>query len=165
MEGRIEREGSLRVRVRSPKETEELGFFLGQILSPGTFLFLSGELGTGKTLFVRGLSRGLACDELATSPSFALLHRYEGRLPRYHLDLYRLAGPEETAVLGVEEILDEEAVVAVGWGEVARHLFPAAYLEIRFTYGENEDEREILFLPHGEAYRLLLKELTEECGF
>ena len=164
MEGRVEREGSLRVRVAGPQETEELGFFLGQILPPGTFLFLSGELGSGKTLFTRGLSRGLESDELATSPSFALLHKYEGRLPLYHLDLYRLSRPEETAVLGLEEILDEEAVVAVEWGEVARHLFPGDYLEIRFAYGEKEDEREIVFLPHGEPYRLLLKELAEKCG-
>ncbi|HHU81605.1 MAG TPA: tRNA (adenosine(37)-N6)-threonylcarbamoyltransferase complex ATPase subunit type 1 TsaE [Firmicutes bacterium] len=159
------REGALRVRVTSPQETEELGFVLGQILPPGTFLFLSGELGTGKTLFTRGLSQGLDCDELATSPSFALLHKYEGRLPLYHLDLYRLCRPEETAVLGLEELLEEEAVVAVEWGEVARHLFPADYLEIRFAYGENEDEREMVFFPHGEPYRLLLKELARKCGF
>lgn len=162
--GMVERDGALRVLVSSPQETEELGFSLGQILPPGTFLFLSGELGAGKTLFTRGLSRGLDCDELATSPSFALLHKYEGRLPLYHLDLYRLSRPEETAVLGLEELLEEEAVVAVEWGEVARHLFPPDFLEIRFTYGENEDEREILFLPHGKASRLL-EELAEKCGF
>ncbi|NLY89857.1 MAG: tRNA (adenosine(37)-N6)-threonylcarbamoyltransferase complex ATPase subunit type 1 TsaE [Firmicutes bacterium] len=165
MVGTTDRDGALRVWVTRPQETEELGFFLGEILPPGAFLFLSGELGTGKTLFIRGLSRGLDCDELATSPSFALLHKYEGRLPLYHLDLYRLSGPKETAVLGLEELLDEEAVVAVEWGEVARHLFPADYLEIRFNYGENEDEREIVFFPYGEPYRYLLKELVKKCGF
>ena len=164
MEGRVEREGSLRVRVAGPQETEELGFFLGQILPPGTFLFLSGELGSGKTLFTRGLSRGLESDELATSPSFALLHKYEGRLPLYHLDLYRLSRPEETAVLGLEEILDEEAVVAVEWGEVARHLSRGLPGDPFCLWGK-EDEREIVFLPHGEPYRLLLKELAEKCGF
>jgi tRNA threonylcarbamoyladenosine biosynthesis protein TsaE len=162
--GKAERDGTLRVLVSSPQETEELGFLLGQILPPGTFLFLYGELGTGKTLFTRGLSRGLDCDELATSPSFALLHKYEGRLPLYHLDLYRLSRPEETAVLGLEELLEEEAVVAVEWGEVARYLFPPDFLEIRFAYGENEDGREIIFIPHGEASRLL-EELAEKCGF
>lgn len=165
MVGTTDREGIVRVRAVSPQETEELGIVLGRILSPGAFLFLSGELGTGKTLFIRGLSRGLDCDELATSPSFALLHKYEGRIPLYHLDLYRLSRPEETAVLGLEELLDEEAVVAVEWGEVARHLFPTDYLAVRFSYGRNEDERKIIFCPYGEPYRLLLKELVMRCGF
>ncbi len=165
MEGQTGRENVLIVRSRSPEDTEELGVAVGKMLSPGAFLFLSGNFGGGKTLFARGISRGLECKELATSPSFALIHRYEGKIPFYHLDLYRLSRPEDTAVLALDELLEEEAVVAVEWGEVAKEQFPAELLEVHFKYGEKENEREIIFRPVGEKYRVLLKELAKECGF
>lgn len=165
MVGETDREGVLKVRSESPEDTEELGVAVGMLLSPGAFLFLSGDLGGGKTLFARGISRGLECKEQATSPSFALLHRYEGRIPFYHLDLYRLSRPEDTAVLALDELLEEEAVVAVEWGDVAKGQFPTDLLKVHFNYGEKDNEREIIFRPYGDNYRILLKELAGKCGF
>lgn len=165
MEGETGRENVLIVQSKSPEDTEELGVAVGKMLSPGAFLFLSGNLGGGKTLFARGISRGLDCEEPATSPSFALLHRYEGRIPFYHLDLYRLSRPEDTEVLALDELLEEEAVVAVEWGDVAQKQFPTDLLKVQFNYGEKENEREIIFRPFGEKYRILLKELAKKCGF
>jgi tRNA threonylcarbamoyladenosine biosynthesis protein TsaE len=106
-------------RTHSAVETEALGEQLGRSLPIGTVLGLSGDLGAGKTAFVRGLARGLGCGGRVHSPTFALLNQYEGgRLPLYHLDLYRLNGPEDVRGAGLEEYLVRpRGVSAVEWIE------------------------------------------------
>lgn len=161
---RVEKQhdGTVRIWSENPAETEELGVVLGGILQPGDLFFLSGELGSGKTLFVRGLTQGMNCTELATSPTFALVHRYDGPLPLYHLDLYRLTGPEELEPLALEEMIEEEAALAIEWGEPAKEVLAAPYMEVEFRRGEAEDERLITFRPAGERYRRINHLLTEE---
>lgn len=101
-------------QTRSVTETEAAGAALAATLSAGTVLGLSGDLGAGKTAFVRGLARGLGCPGRAHSPTFALLHEYAGgRLPLVHLDLYRLNGPDEVREAGLEEYLVEPAGITV----------------------------------------------------
>ena len=99
----------------SPDETERLGAALAAGLAAGDVLLLSGPLGAGKTCFVTGLARGLACSGRVRSPTFTLINEYGGRVPLFHLDLYRLEGPEAED-LGLEERLDR-GVMAVEWGE------------------------------------------------
>ncbi|MDI3280402.1 MAG: tRNA (adenosine(37)-N6)-threonylcarbamoyltransferase complex ATPase subunit type 1 TsaE, partial [Bacillota bacterium] len=79
----------------SPEETASYGRLIGQVAGPGTVVLLEGQLGAGKTVLARGIADGLGIHQVVRSPSFSLLHLYEGRLPFYHLDLYRLAAPEE----------------------------------------------------------------------
>ena len=148
-----EAEGNLVIWSESPAETEELGKILGGILLPGDLFFLSGDLGSGKTLLVRGVTLGLASAEMATSPTFALIHRYEGELPLYHLDLYRFAGPEELEPLALEEMMEEEAAFMIEWGDPAKELLAATYMEVEFTRGEQAEERILAFHPVGERYR------------
>lgn len=163
---REEPDGGLSIWSDSPAETEELGKVLGGILQPGDLFFLSGELGSGKTLLVRGVTLGLSSGETATSPTFALIHRYEGKLPLYHLDLYRLSGPEDLAPLALEEILEEEAAMMIEWGEPAKDLLSPNYMQVVFARGEQEEERILSFRPRGERYRrinhLLWLELEKE---
>lgn len=149
--------GALIVWSESPAETEELGKILGGILQPGDLFFLSGDLGSGKTLLVRGVTRGLASTELATSPTFALVHRYEGKLPLYHLDLYRLSGPEDVEPLALEELREEEAAMMIEWGEPAKELLASPYMEVNFARGDQEEERVLTFRPAGERYRELIR--------
>ena len=148
-----EPDGSLIIWSDSPAETEALGKMLGGIQQPGDLFFLSGELGSGKTLLARGVTLGLESEERATSPTFALIHRYEGKLPLYHLDLYRLSGPEDLAPLALEEISEEEAAIMIEWGEPAKAFFLSDYMQVEFTRGEQEEERVLAFRPRGERYR------------
>jgi tRNA threonylcarbamoyladenosine biosynthesis protein TsaE len=97
-------------------ETEAAGEELGKRLRKGDLLLLKGDLGAGKTTFVRGLARGCGSDELVASPTFQLVRIYRGRIQLAHVDLYRLESAGEVRDLGLEELLDEGAVV-VEWGD------------------------------------------------
>lgn len=111
--------------THSPAQTEEVAAALAGGLRPGSVLLLGGGLGAGKTAFVRGLVRGLGGDEEeVSSPTFALMNQYEGRMTVYHFDLYRLSGPDEVYDLGFDEIFrGGHGVCAVEWYEVAGDLF------------------------------------------
>jgi tRNA threonylcarbamoyladenosine biosynthesis protein TsaE len=98
----------------SPEETIALGASWGQSASPGLVIGLTGDLGAGKTQFVKGLAQGLGIKTTVTSPTFALLNRYDGgRLALFHLDLYRLAGAGEVRAAGLDDYLWQPAGVAV----------------------------------------------------
>ena len=108
-----------RHRTASAAETERLGERLARAAKPGTVIGLSGDLGAGKTAFVRGFARGLGCTGRAHSPTFALLNEYPGgRCRLFHLDLYRLAGPEDVRGAGLEEYLvAPDGIAVVEWIE------------------------------------------------
>jgi len=117
---------------------------------------LAGELGAGKTTFVQGLAEGLSVGErYVTSPSFALINEYEGRLRLYHVDLYRLDGPEALLDIGFEE-LPEEGVAAVEWPDRAGGELPEERLDIEILV-TGAVSRELRLSPHGKRY----EELTE----
>ena len=105
----------------SPEETEALGQRLGEILSPPALLLLRGDLGAGKTCFVRGLARGLdiSADEQVASPTYALMHHYQGRHDLYHFDLYRLTGWADLLEIGFDEYVEAGKIVVVEWSERA----------------------------------------------
>jgi len=109
--------GTLPERVtRSAAETEALGEELAANLAPGDLLLLAGELGAGKTTFVRGLARGLGSSGAVQSPTFQLVRVYPGRIQLAHVDLYRLESGAELADLGLDDLL-EQGIVAVEWGD------------------------------------------------
>jgi tRNA threonylcarbamoyladenosine biosynthesis protein TsaE len=104
--------------TRSEEETEALAATLGEQFRGGEVVLLSGELGTGKTAFVRGLARGVGADpEEVASPTFVLLTQYPGRLTLHHVDLYRLGGNGDDHELGLEELPGPRGVLAVEWAE------------------------------------------------
>lgn len=105
-------------------ETEALGETLARRLGPGDVVAYRGDLGAGKTAFTRGLARGLGCTGRVTSPTFTVVNEYEGRLPLFHFDLYRLAGEEELCDVGWEDYLDRGGVCAVEWSERAEAALP-----------------------------------------
>ncbi len=102
---------------RDVDQTEKLGEELGKTISAGTVVWLYGDLGAGKTAFVRGLARGLGVEGRVTSPTFALVNEYEGRLPLFHFDLYRLGGEEDLFELGWDDYLSRGGVCAVEWSQ------------------------------------------------
>jgi len=122
--------------TKSEEETIELGRAIARELPRKAVVLLIGNLGAGKTTLAKGIISGLGAaePEEVTSPTFTLIHEYgpgEGNNARvYHVDLYRLDTPEQVATLGLEEVLDREAIVLVEWGERFPDLFPAARIEI-----------------------------------
>jgi tRNA threonylcarbamoyladenosine biosynthesis protein TsaE len=146
---RGETRGLDRWTSRSPEETFEIGRSIGETLSGGEILLLSGPLGAGKTVFVKGLASALGvADEDVSSPSFTLVNRYgDGRLLLYHLDLYRLAeGASAAHAVDLDELLaEEEAVIVIEWAErMGRYPLPSSVRRVSIE-GDGDDPRLISF--------------------
>ena len=145
-------EGELR-ETASPEETGRLGAALAAGLGAGDVILLTGPLGAGKTCFVTGLARGLGCTSRVRSPSFTLVNEYGGEVPLFHLDLYRLEGPEADG-LGLDERL-ERGVLAAEWGEKLPAYLRAEALALSFEI-RSERERVIRATASGARGRELL---------
>ncbi len=130
-------------RTRSEEETIALGESLGRQLPRRSVVLLIGNLGAGKTTLAKGIVQGLgaADPEEVSSPTFTLIHEYgAGRV--FHIDLYRIEDERGLRTLGLEELIDRDAVVLVEWGERFPKVWPSDRIEIRLTAAE-DDEREI----------------------
>ena len=136
----------------------DLGEILGQKLQPGDLLFLSGDLGAGKTTLTKGIALGLGVEEPITSPTFQLLKSYHGYYILHHLDLYRIQKAAELEILEPEELI-AVGVTVVEWGELLKPLVFPCYLEIHIEYGKSPNQRFISFNPVGERFRRLTEEL------
>ena len=124
----------------SEADTVAAGERLGRRLPPGAVVLLFGDLGAGKTAFVRGLARGLGVsDDEVTSPTFTLVQEYRGRTTLHHVDLYRLE-PAEVADLGLDELTSGDAVVAIEWAE-RWHDAPAGAWEVRLSHDGDQQRR------------------------
>ncbi|MCS7172525.1 MAG: tRNA (adenosine(37)-N6)-threonylcarbamoyltransferase complex ATPase subunit type 1 TsaE [Armatimonadetes bacterium] len=145
--------------TRSAEETRQLGRRLGAALRPGDVVALVGELGSGKTTLVQGVAQALEARGRVASPSFLIVHEYRGRLPIYHVDLFRLR-PEELEPLGLEELFDEGGVVLVEWAERAEHLLPPDALWIRLEIAD-ESTRIVHLEPRGVRSRRLAEAMVE----
>ncbi|WP_258358643.1 tRNA (adenosine(37)-N6)-threonylcarbamoyltransferase complex ATPase subunit type 1 TsaE [Moorella sulfitireducens (nom. illeg.)] len=140
--------------------TGELGRILGRLLGPGDVVILTGELGAGKTTLAQGLARGLGVTGRVTSPTFTLIQEHQGRLPFYHIDIYRLDDPGAAVELGLEEYLYGRGVTVIEWGERLGELLPPEYLEVCLEYDPRSGRRAIL-KARGERYDRILEELIK----
>jgi tRNA threonylcarbamoyladenosine biosynthesis protein TsaE len=147
-------------RSGSPEQTRALGEAVGRLAEAGDLIALSGELGAGKTLFVGGVALGLGVDPAAyvSSPTFTIMHRYAGRLPLYHIDLYRIETPEAFASLGLDEYLAGDGVTAIEWAEHGYGYLPKEMLTLRLQHTGSE-MRTIEIAPVGDRYTRLVREL------
>ncbi len=132
--------------------TRDVGEAIASLARAGDVIVLAGDLGAGKTAFVQGFGRGLGVADRITSPTFTLVHVYDGRLPVHHLDVYRLEQMSEALDLGLPEMLDEGGVVLVEWGDAILPVLPHDLLEVRLTFGSGDDDRNIAFRPVGAAW-------------
>ncbi len=149
-----------RIFLADTTATRDLGFFLGRALQPGSILLLSGDLGAGKTTLVQGIGAGLNIPEPIVSPTFTLIVEYlEGRIPLYHLDLYRLE-PQEVTRLNPETYWEgievQPGIVAIEWAERLPYL-PDNYLQI--SLGLESEGRWVELTPIGEV-NLNLEEIN-----
>lgn len=123
----------LEIISKNPEQTEEIASKIGQSLEGGEVIALLGDLGVGKTVFTKGLARGLGIEEPVTSPTFTLIKEYQGRVPLYHIDAYRLSSGEEAELCGLGEYFDQEGVVVVEWPQNIWDLIPQDALEVRIS--------------------------------
>ena len=127
--------------TKSADDTRAMGALLAEAVVAGDVIFLSGDLGAGKTTFAQGFARGLGVEDDVVSPTFTLVRSYEGRIPLVHCDVYRLDHLQEVIDLALPEMLDEGAVALVEWGDVAAPSLPADFLEVRIDFADGDDER------------------------
>ena len=134
--------------AKSPAETKALGRRLAAALQPGDVLALCGDFGSGKTTLVQGIARGLGVKEAVTSPSFVLVREYPGRLPVYHLDLFRLNTVEDLETIGYDEYVAGQGVTLIEWAQKMRPALPRDHVELVFEMA-GPTSRTIRALPHG----------------
>ena len=126
----------------------------------GDVFLLSGDLGAGKTCLTQGIAKGLGVDEYVRSPTFVLVSVHQGRLPLYHIDIYRLDEVAEVVDLGLEEYLAGDGVSVIEWASKALEVFPQPYMLVTLTY-EGENERLIQLEAMGERYESLLSQVEK----
>ena len=142
------------------EETKQLGQKIGSLIDDPMVLALSGDLGSGKTVFVQGLARGLDVppEYYITSPTFTLVNEYPGRLRLFHIDLYRLDHFGDLEDIGLHDILSSRAVVAIEWSEKLPEDYASNYMKIVFEIID-DDTRKINLIAYGHDATVLIKAL------
>ena len=132
----------IQLRMQSVRETIQFGKQVGQQLTGGAVLALTGDLGTGKTVLTRGIAFGLGMSmDQVSSPTFTLIQEYTGSIPLIHVDLYRLERPSDISTLGLEEYFTPDTIVIIEWAERFPQILPSDHMVICLEYGEAEDGR------------------------
>jgi tRNA threonylcarbamoyladenosine biosynthesis protein TsaE len=145
--------------MKSPEETMAFGAKLAEKLKPGCVLTLEGDLGAGKTTFTKGIGKGLGVTKVVNSPTFTIIKEYEGKIPLFHMDAYRLEESDED--LGFSEYFEGEGVTVVEWAKFIQDMLPKELLRIEI-YHQRESERRLILRPFGAFYEALCKELQDE---
>ena len=146
--------------TRTADETQKLGQTIGKWIERPLVIGLTGDLGSGKTAFVQGLAEGLEVpgQYYITSPTFTLINEYPGRLPLFHIDLYRLEDSGDLQDLGLDELLYDQAVFAIEWAEKMSDELPAGHLAMTFEITA-DDYRKISLIAYGRSPADLVKAL------
>ena len=144
------------VMTRDPAATRDLAARLAAAARPGDLLCLVGDLGAGKTQFAKGFAVGLGIEDVVSSPTFVLMSEYAGRVPMFHLDLYRLADAADALAGGLIDERQTEGVALVEWAERLGDALPAGRLDVLID-GTGDDERRITLRAGSEAYARYLE--------
>jgi tRNA threonylcarbamoyladenosine biosynthesis protein TsaE len=149
-----------RAVTRSEDETLALAGAVGELLRAGDVVSGGGDLGAGKTVFARGVARALGVSEPVVSPSFTIVREYDGRVPLVHVDVYRIGTIQELHDLGFEEVLRDDAITLVEWGDVIDPLLPRERLDVRLVAGDADDERLVELEGRGPSWSTRATELA-----
>ncbi len=147
------------IKTTSPEETSQVGWLLGDVCQGGETILLEGDLGTGKTTFTQGLAAGLGVDAAVVSPTFIILREYDGRLPLYHFDFYRLEGTGRAVDLEFDEYLRAGGVCVIEWPSCAPELVPDDYLLVTIRPGELST-RELILAATDARHQALIDALS-----
>ncbi|SES24165.1 tRNA threonylcarbamoyladenosine biosynthesis protein TsaE [Gracilibacillus ureilyticus] len=143
-------------QTQTDEETKKLAEKLALLVKPSDVLTLEGNLGAGKTTFVKGLGTGLGVRRTINSPTFTIVKEYMGEIPLYHMDVYRLEESDED--IGFNEYFDGDGVTVIEWASFIEDFLPAERLAIEIRR-KDEYTREITMTPKGEHYEFICKEL------
>ena len=144
------------MHTKNEDELIALGQELGSLLEKNDVLILTGELGAGKTSLTKGLAKGLEINQMIKSPTYTIVREYEGRLPLYHLDVYRIGGDADS--IDLDEFLFGDGVTVIEWGHLLGEDLPSDYLELEIL--KKDEGREIRCHAHGQRASRLLERLT-----
>jgi tRNA threonylcarbamoyladenosine biosynthesis protein TsaE len=139
-------------RTHSREETLLLAARVGSILRAGDVVSLSGDLGVGKTVFAKGIARGMGVTEEVVSPTFTLVREYDAPVPLVHVDVYRLDHFQELYDVGFDEFVGGESVTVVEWGDRVGAMLPVERLEVRMVHGDREGDRLVSFEAAGRTW-------------
>ena len=151
----------MEIKLNGLKETEEFGMKLGNLLKTGDILCLNGDLGAGKTTLTKSIGLGLGVTDYITSPTFALINEYTGRIPVYHFDVYRLENVDELYDLGFDEYFYGKGISIIEWAEKIEKLLPKERIVLNIEKGKDIDERRIMITGYGNRYVEITKELEK----
>ena len=153
----------LQLTTNTPEETMDLGAKLAGQLNRGDFVALVGDLGAGKTVFVKGLAKGVGVEDYlhVNSASFVILKEYSGDKDLYHFDVYRLDQASFSETLDYEKYFYSEGITAVEWADKIRDILPEEYLEIGIEY-DGETKRKFTFRPVGDRFERLIETMNRE---
>jgi len=151
---------SLKLISCSPEQTQQFGVRIGELALAGDIFLLAGALGAGKTCLTQGIAWGLDIKEYALSPSFIIVRELYGRLPLYHIDLYRLDHIEEIAELGLDDYLYSHGVCVIEWAEKGLDILPTEHLLIQINY-LSDTERSFQLKPNGKRYVEITTQLKD----
>lgn len=149
-------------KTYAAEDTLSLASKLALFLKPGDVITLEGELGTGKTIFTKGIASGLGVKQMVTSPTFTIVKEYEGQLPLYHMDAYRLEHSEED--LGFSEYFNSNGVSVVEWAQFIEYHLPADRLNIEIQYID-QNSRIIIFNPKGIHYEQIITDFIHKSNY
>lgn len=141
-----------KITTHSEMETIELAQNFESEKFPNMVICLNGELGSGKTIFTKGIADALGIRETITSPTFTIIKEYNGELPLYHMDVYRLDGSVEG--VGIEEYFNKGGVVIIEWADTIKDILPDERLDIKFKIID-ENKRLLILIPRGQKYEEL----------
>jgi tRNA threonylcarbamoyladenosine biosynthesis protein TsaE len=146
------------LQTSTTSETIRMGKRLGRLLQPGDVVALVGDLGTGKTQFIKGLAEGVGVGKATyvSSPSFTLINEYPGRIPFYHIDLFRLESEKEVDGLGLEEYVRGNGITAIEWANKICSLLPEELILVKIHY-TGEHSRTIEITPKGKRYEKIIE--------
>lgn len=143
--------------LKNEEETKQIGYKLGKLLNKGNVICLIGDLGAGKTTLTQSIAKALEVDDYITSPTFTIVNEYEGRIPLYHFDVYRVGSSDEMYEIGFDEYIYGQGVCIIEWANLIEDILPQNYLYIQMNY--KEDGREMNLNPYGDEYGKIVKEL------
>ncbi|NLO90042.1 MAG: tRNA (adenosine(37)-N6)-threonylcarbamoyltransferase complex ATPase subunit type 1 TsaE [Clostridia bacterium] len=142
----------------------QLGELIGGLLKEGSIVCLAGDLGSGKTVLAGGIAKGLGINEHVTSPTFTLIKEYTGRIPLYHVDVYRLYDPAEIFELGLDEYLYGQGVTVIEWADRIKEYIDGDYLDIMIEKLD-DDKRGVIISSESSWYTDIIRELDKKCTF
>jgi tRNA threonylcarbamoyladenosine biosynthesis protein TsaE len=160
---KAEERGTIRFSCPEPEKLVALTDALAAVLEPGDVLLLQGELGAGKTTLTQHLAHalGVGADQYVSSPSFALLHEYSGRLPVYHMDLYRLGDEDDVEAAGLLDFIEQQGVAIIEWPDRLGSLMPEERLVIHIDILPDRT-RQLTLEPWGDSWRQKLCRVTQQ---